>query len=121
GGALLEPRLVRAPAVEQRDRREDDQQVLLRCACRAGQAAEPLRDPGDEPHTLRGRIGVHAAVLYGVAPKVVEAPAAAVSLMQGPPPGLQVVLEAARSTGGLEQHVPGFAGVWENRVPHPLL
>src|SRR5207249_11018846 len=75
----------------------------------------PVRPPSccaipGTSRTLCTGASLHSTMLNGVAPEVGELPAAAVPLMQHPPPGLHVLLEGARSTGGLEQHVAGVAG-----------
>ena len=41
--------------------------------------------------------------------------------MQRLPPGLQILLEAARAAGGLEEYVAGVAGVRKHSLHHRLL
>src|SRR2546425_11393217 len=91
-GELLQPRLVRAAAVVQRQRRENDQRHLLRRVA-ADDPRQRVEGARPEAYGLRGCLTVQPAVLQGIDPELREVSALSELLMQRFPATLEIVLE----------------------------
>ena len=102
---LLEPWLVRAPAIVQHRRRKHDEHGIAGAAVERGRGwRAPHQVSGLRPkaHRLCWSVGVDAAMLQRFGPEFVERLTVCVPRVQRAPTRLEVVLEGLRLPGQVQ-------------------